>query len=228
MKKCPIFFIVVCCLTILTGCAQPEAIPPSPTITGDSVEQKSAQVITYDLGKTTLLQDQFPEDSPFRNMPARLLGVIGVPAGEGTHPVVLILHGSHQICPDSEIWPCAPDEEQPNYAGFTYLVEALANAGYVALSIDINAEFTFAFGEAPPTVRATQLIDAHLQELATANLGESQKFGIDLSGRVDLSRMVWMGHSRGGDYVNWIVRTVGGVSPKAKVYSALISIERAT
>ena len=206
MKKYPIFFLVVCCLTILTGCAQPEAILPSPTITGDSVEQNSAQVIPYNLGDITLLQDQFPEDSPFHNMPAHLLGVIGVPAGAGTHPVVLILHGSHQICPDSEIWPCAVDEEQANYAGFTYLVEALANAGYVALSININPEFTFAFGESPPTVRATQLIDAHLQELAAANRGESDKFGIDLSGRVDLSRMVWMGHSRGGDYVNWIVR----------------------
>ena len=206
MKKSPIFFIVVCCLAILAACAQQEAIPPSPAVTDNSIERESAQVIPYDLGDITLLQDQFPDGNKFREMPARLLGVIGVPAGAGSHPVVLILHGSHQICPNSEIWPCAEDEEQANYAGFTYLVEALANAGYVALSINVNAEYTFAFGEAPPTLRTIQLIDAHLKELAAANLGESQKFGLDLSGQVDLSRMVWMGHSRGGDYINWIVR----------------------
>lgn len=199
-------FIAISCLILLVACTQTEPAP-SFTVTGDeSNERALAQVAAYDLGDTTLLQDHFPEDSRFRNMPVRLQGVIGVPGGEAAHPVVLILHGSHQICLSDEAWPCPPDEEQPNYAGFTYLVEALANAGYVSLSINVNAEHTFAFGEAPPTVRTLQLIDAHMKELIAANDGESKKFGLDLSGRVDLSRMVWMGHSRGGDYVNWIVR----------------------
>ena len=201
--------LVIFWLTLLVACtqAEPPLLSPEATdVSGASDIQETMLVIPYDLGETSLLQDHFAEDSPFRNMPARLRGVIGVPAGEGTHPVVLILHGSHQICLGGEIWPCAPDEEQFNYTGFNYLVETLANAGYVALSIDVNAEYTFSFGEAPPTVRTTQLIDAHLKELIAANAGESDKFGVALKGRVDLSRMVWMGHSRGGDYANWIVR----------------------
>jgi dienelactone hydrolase len=166
----------------------------------------AAQVNEYNLGDTTILQDHFPEDSRFRHMPARLDGVVGAPDGPGPYPVVLIMHGSHPACLNDEVWPCTKEEEQPNYAGFAYLVEALAEAGYVALSINVNAEHTFAFGEAPPAVRTKQLIDAHLAELAAAAAGESSKFGLDLSGRVDLSRMVWVGHSRGGDFVNRLVR----------------------
>jgi len=118
----------------------------------------------------------------------------------------LIMHGSHDVCGGEDIWPCAEDIEQKNYEGFTYLVEALAEAGYVALSINVNAEHTFAHGEAPPSIRTTQLIDAHLGELVAASAGESDKFGVDINGRADLSQMVWMGHSRGGDFANWIVR----------------------
>jgi len=178
---------------------------PTDSLNPDTA-QMSARVIPYDLGDTTLLQAHFPEDSRFHNMPVHLLGVIGVPAGEGPHPVVLILHGSHHACPGENVWPCTAQEEQPNYAGFTYLVEALANAGYVGLSIDVNAEYTFGFGEAPPSTRTIQLIDTHLNELAAANNGDADKFSLDLKNRIDLSRMVWIGHSRGGDLVNWIVR----------------------
>jgi hypothetical protein len=206
MKKSIFTLLAILWLILLVACAQIEPTTPSPEVSADPGELSSAQVVPYDLGETTLLQDHFPEGSQFRDMPVHLRGVIGVPGGEGAHPVVLILHGSHQICLSDDVWPCAADDEQPNYTGFTYLVDALANAGYIALSIDVNAEYTFAFGEAPATMRIIQLIDAHLKALAAANLGESEEFGLDLTGRIDLSRMVWIGHSRGGDYVNWIVR----------------------
>jgi len=181
----------------------PTALPPAIPVEPDSYP---TQVMEYRLGETTILQDQYPEDSPFRHMPVRLEGVVGAPEGPGPYPVVLILHGSHVICPSGDVWPCSEEEEQRNDTGFAYLVEALAEAGYVALSINVNAEHTFAFGESPPALRTKQLIDGHLAELAAADAGESNKFGLDLTGRVDLSRMVWIGHSRGGDFVNRIVR----------------------
>lgn len=183
----------------ITETAVPTNLPPTP-------ETNSVEVTHYNLGDGTIIQDHFPEDSRFRNMPVRLEGVIGVPEGEGPFPVILIMHGSHFICEDETIWPCPEEDEQANYKGFTYLVENLAEAGYASLSINVNAEHIFSHGEAPPTIRTKQLIDMHLQELAAANGGESDKFGIDLNGRVDLTRMTWIGHSRGADFANWIIR----------------------
>lgn len=209
-------------LFLMAGCRQFEATPTVPSDTAETPatvatavaptqepatpETFSAQVVSYNLGEATLVQGQFPEDSKFRNMPVRLDGVIGVPESDTLHPVVLILHGSHAICGGEDIWPCPEEVEQKNYAGFTYLVEDLAEAGYVALAININAEYSFGFGESPPSTRTQQLIDLHLAELAVANAGESDKFGVDLAGRADLSHMVWVGHSRGGDFANWLVR----------------------
>ncbi len=187
-----------------TDTAVPTNLPPNPEIL--EPETYTAQVNSYNLGETIILQDHFPEDSRFRNMPVRLEGVIGVPESDEAHPVVLIMHGSHNVCGGEDIWPCPENVEQRNYEGFTYLVEALAEAGYVALSINVNAEHTFAFGEAPPSVRTTQLIDLHLGELVAANAAKSDKFGVDLNGRIDPSRMVWLGHSRGADFTNWIIR----------------------
>ena len=184
--------------------AVPPNLPPNPEII--EPETYTAQVNSYNLGEATVVQDHFPEDSRFRNMPVRLEGVIGVPESDKTHPVVLIMHGSHNVCGGEDVWPCAPEIEQRNYEGFTYLVEALAEAGYVALSINVNAEHTFAHGEAPPSVRTAQLIDLHLGELIAAHAGESDKFGVEVNGRVDPARMVWMGHSRGADFANWIIR----------------------
>jgi len=171
----------------------------------DKPDTYPTQVVEYDLGDTTIIQDQFPDDSNFRNMPVRLDGIIGVPERDLQHPVVLIMHGSHASCPGENEWPCSPEEEQKNYEGFDYLVEALAEAGYIALSINVNAEHTFGFGEAPPTTRTRQLIDLHLAELAAASAGESNKFGLDLTGKVDLERMTWIGHSRGGEFANRIL-----------------------
>ena len=202
-------------IAILAACRQeqPASVPDPATSTpalstSAPAEQEhfSTQINNYNLGESTILQDHYPEDSRFREMPVRLDGVIGVPEGQGPFPLVLILHGSHLICPGEDAWPCAEGEEQPNYAGFAYLVEALAEAGYVALSINGNAEHTFAFGEAPAGERTKQLIDVHLAELSAAVAGESDAFGLDLTGRIDLTQMTWLGHSRGGDLVNRIIR----------------------
>ena len=80
--------------------AVPTNLPPTP----EPIEPEtySAQVAEYNLGQGTIIQDHFPEDSRFRNMPVRLEGVIGVPEAKGPFPVILILHGSHRVCPTGE------------------------------------------------------------------------------------------------------------------------------
>ena len=136
--------------------------------------------VEYNLGDTTITQSMFPEDSRFRNMPVRLNGIIAVPDGDGApYPVVVILHGNHPGCPVPEgdtvdRWPCDPEVERPNYRGFDYLVRQLAAQGYVALSINVNAENTFGFGEPVPIERLGQLVDLHLKALAAATSGEAE------------------------------------------------------
>jgi dienelactone hydrolase len=174
--------------------ADPAVATPSATLVAP---------VEYNLGEATIVQQAFAEDSRFRNMPVRLNGVMAAPAAGGPYPVVLILHGTHPGCPEIEHgvdrWPCDPDVEQPNYRGFEYLVRKLAAKGYVALAPNINAENTFGFGEPVPGERLEQLVDLHLRALAEANAGKANQFGMELEGRVDLSRLTIVGHSRGGE-----------------------------
>lgn len=171
--------------------------------------------VFYDLGEATIVQANFPEDSRFRNMPVRLNGVMAVPAvGEGPFPVVLILHGTHPGCPVNDMgvdaWPCAPEDERENYAGFEYLTRELAARGYVALAININAQNTFGFGEPSGMERLEQLVDLHLSALAEAAAGGENNFGVELTGLPDMEQLVIMGHSRGGEAANWLAGDFAG------------------
>lgn len=112
-------------------------------------------------------------------------------------------------------WPCAPEDGQPNYRGFAWLLRQLAARGHVALSINLNAEHTFCFGEAPTNVRLPQIVDLHLKALAVAAAGGENKFGVPLQGRADLLRLALIGHSRSGDSAYWLVRDGGLVAPDA-------------
>jgi dienelactone hydrolase len=160
--------------------------------------------VEYDLGEATVVQQGFDADSRFRNMPVRVNGMIAVPSGgEGPFPVVMVLHGTHPGCPTDEggvdRWPCDPEVEQANYAGFGYLLAALAAEGYVALAPNLNAENTFGFGEPVPGERLEQLVDLHLGALVEAAAGGAPDFGVAVDGRADPTRLALIGHSRGGE-----------------------------
>jgi dienelactone hydrolase len=211
--RCIRFSRALVALTVLaaalSACVSlPPAVPPPATrmaaLPAEGIAPASPKTVEYNLGETTITQARFPEDSRFRNMPVRLNGVIAVPnEGDGPFPVVLILHGTHPGCPVDEMgvdrWPCDPAVERPNYRGFGYLAEHLAANGYVALSININAENTFGFGEPTPGERLKQIVDKHLQALAVASAGGESKFGVDLKGKADMRRLALAGHSRGGE-----------------------------
>lgn len=216
------FPILIALSFILGGCS-PAAVNPTqaptatplaapvletskPTPTAAAIETRSPPaVVEYNLGETTITQSMFPEDSPFRNMPVRLNGIIAAPSGDdGPYPVVVILHGNHVGCPVPEgdmvdRWPCDPELERPNYRGFDDLVRRLADQGYVALSLNINADNTFGFGEPVPFERLEQLVDLHLKALAQAASGGANHFGVALKGRADMRRLAFIGHSQGGE-----------------------------
>ncbi|GIK74742.1 MAG: hypothetical protein BroJett021_37300 [Chloroflexota bacterium] len=199
------WIVVVLVVALALAACSPIQPTDAPSV-GDGEPQASDDLppaVEYNLGDAIVIQDRFPADSSFREMPVRLNGVIAAPPDGGPYPVVLILHGTHPGCPETEHgvdrWPCDPEVERANYRGFGYLVSALAVQGYVALAINTNAEDTFGFGEGVPGERLEQLITLHLDALATAAAGGENSFGVELAGRADLSKLAIFGHSRGAE-----------------------------
>jgi len=230
--------ILIALSFMLIGCSSPNLLPiktpiitpvAKPSLEAFETNQTNATVgtgslpvaVEYNLGDTTITQSMFPEDSRFHNMPVRLNGILSVPNGDGApYPVVVILHGNHPGCPITEgdmvdRWPCDPEVERLNYRGFEYLVRRLAAQGYVTLSININAEYTFGFGEPVPVERLGQLVDLHLKALATATSGGPNRFGVELMDRADLSRLAFIGHSQGGEGAYWLTQKAGLDAPDA-------------
>ena len=97
-------------------------------------------------------------------------------------------------------------QEIHNYSGLEDLALGLARRGYVAFAPDINAHFTFAFGEARGLDRINQLVALHLDAIVAADRGAGPALGIELQGKVDLARAAIVGHSQGGDFASMITR----------------------
>jgi heat shock protein HslJ len=168
----------------------------------------SFAAVPFDLGDAVVVQDWVSIDS-MRNLPVRLNGMIAIPPTGDNRPLAVIIHGSHGTgCRSTdginEKWPC-PDIETPHYAGFAYLLQALAADGYVAVSINANPAFAMAYGGASPNERLPVLVDLYLEKIAAAAKGEDVGFGADLSGRVNLNQTVALGHSAGGEGLTHVI-----------------------
>jgi dienelactone hydrolase len=137
----------------------------------------------------------------------------------GPFPVVLLIHGNHGTCTlggaDAVGWPCpsTPASEQiPSHAGYRGLAVALASHGYIVLSLDANAVNTYNVAGDKGANERAQLLERTLDMLGSRNVaapapsagttGSVDELGGDLVGRVDLTRIGMMGHSRGGEAVN--------------------------
>jgi len=126
------FLILIVMVLVLGACAPapapsitPAAPPEGALATSASTPTAAPQAtagavdlppaVEYNLGEATIVQERFPEDSRFRNMPVRLNGLIAAPEEGGPYPVVVIFHGTHPGCPEDEMgvdrWPCDPEVE---------------------------------------------------------------------------------------------------------------------
>lgn len=132
--------------------------------------------------------------------------------------VILLLHGRHQTCESSVgglPFLIADDDACPDtpvvgpadsFRGYSYLVEALAKAGYFVLSIDANDindnDGSASAGDAGANARA-MLIKQHLDDFRSVNLTGATVDGNhsfpELQGLLDFDHVGIMGHSRGGD-----------------------------
>lgn len=103
------------------------------------------------------------------------------PEGPGPFPLVLIVHGNHDMKKFSD-------------PGYAYLGEHLASRGYIMASVDENFINGNIRGE--NDVRGWLLLE-HLSLWRTWNADSTSPF----FHKVDMSRIALMGHSRGGEAI---------------------------
>jgi hypothetical protein len=236
-------------ILLVTGCAgslSPQSPLPTAAPTAPPFDKAQflptegiagSQALAYDVGTATITQSQAPDE--FREMPIPLIGAIAVPEGDGPFPLALVLHGRHPRCYSDdaqldEIWPCPPDAEPRYDIGFSYLLDALAYQGFLAVAPSVNGAYTNAFGLNQPSLdetqpwvdeRMTQIIDAHLDKLAAASAGEPV-FGefFDMTGLLDASEIALVAHSASGITANGIARD-GSLPVKALLLLAPMHFE---
>lgn len=190
------------------GMALPHQSPLfNSIIVADLPQIAEPAFIIYNLGTIELNQQGVPDR--VQTMPVPLAGGLAVPQGRGPFPVVVVLHGRHPGChfaaagTDSQ-WPCPAGTETRFDLGFAYLARVLAAEGYIVLTIDLNGAYSNTYGATEENrndladQRSPQIINAHLKQLAAANAGQPVGFGLDLTGKVDLSKIAVIGHSMGG------------------------------
>jgi len=125
-----------------------------------------------------------------RKMPYKLRGIMAVPVGEGPFPVVLITHGSHENL----------DETKRFDTGYDYLVKALAQNGYAAISMDMLMPYIWTYGDDDDMEKSIAVADEHIKSLLKASGGEVL-YPIDLTNRTDMDKIALIGHSRGGETI---------------------------
>jgi dienelactone hydrolase len=188
--------VLVAGLIVAAGSVTAQA--PDPSVRG-SFATTNAE---YNLGDTAFTPPGFPAAVELR-------GVVFHPTNlaAGPFPLVLFLHGRHSTCFSGSTtaleWPCTAGR-QPilSFRGYDYAADHLASHGYVVISISANGinardNSTSDFG----ALARAQLIQRHLDQWRTYNTTGAAPFGTQFVGRVDLTRVGTMGHSRGGEGV---------------------------
>jgi len=157
----------------------------------------------YNFGDTAFNPSAFPGPVELRasiHYPTNLPG--------GPYPVIVFLHGRHATCFKGNTqllqWPCTDNGSAPipSFQGYDYISQVLASNGYVVVSVSANGvnavdNAVFDLG----ALARAELMQKHLDILNTFNTTGGAPFGTKFVGKLDLTRVGTMGHSRGGEGV---------------------------
>ena len=145
-------------------------------------------------------------------------GSLYYPTGRTTPaPFIMLVHGNHGSCQiaNPRVTPPVPSGgSAPNCSvferndlGYGYLAANLASHGYVVASIDQDQLMYYQDGNAKGMHQRRLMIAAQLDAFYQANQvalpdDADHNLGAQLVGKIDMSRIGLMGHSRGGDAVS--------------------------
>jgi dienelactone hydrolase len=119
----------------------------------------------------------------FKKMP--LNGRVWYPEGPGPFPLVLVVHGNHNMAHFSD-------------PGYAWLAEILASRGFITVSVDENfLNSSWVGGLEKENDARGWLLLKHVEQWRDWNLTA----GNPLHNKVDMDRIALIGHSRGGEAV---------------------------
>ncbi len=185
------------------------AADPAPIGSVDPAARGPFATATLSYSLDSLTVEGMPE-------PLEVTAEVIVPVdAPGIRPLVLFLHGRHDTCylpapdPDPELplttgdWPCpAPYVPIPSWLGYRYVADLLASQGYVTVSIAANGINGQDSVLQDAGMRARSILVRHHLALWEEWSRDAQgPFGDRFVSRLDMRRVVLVGHSRGGEGV---------------------------
>ncbi|MFB9314770.1 hypothetical protein [Nocardioides plantarum] len=183
--------------TDVGGGARRDAPPTTPLAAPDPGATGPYAVVTSDYALRSVRLPGMPRG-------IEMVGHVVEPAADaatGPRPLVLFLHGRHSVCYQpghpgaySETWPCAGAfREIPSHLGYDYIQRTLASQGFTTVSVRVNGinAQDYRLDDGGADARAA-IVRRHLDHWTT----------IAAAHQVDLSRVVLVGHSRGGEGVD--------------------------
>lgn len=142
---------------------------------------------------------------PFQPTAVPVNGHVSIPRGRGPFPLALFVHGNHNPLENST-------------PGYLYLTELLASHGVIAATIDANFLNGFNFGENDG--RAI----VHLEHVKQFRIWNGTRHH-PLHHKIDLSRILLVGHSRGGEGVGHasLFNTLDEIQPD--IFSPIVKLD---
>ena len=158
-------------------------------------EYKNPDFLSYSIDASEIMEDDWNQSKinwrevfwGFNKENIPLNGRLWIPDGNEKYPIVSIIHGNHSM-----------QEFSDN--GYNYIGEFLSSNGYIFNSVDqnfLNGSWDGDFKGKEMTTRSWHFLEnlSYLKELSSDSLSP-------LFNKVDFNKVIFIGHSRGGEAVN--------------------------